>query len=71
MPTHPTFRSWKPEEITRLIELSDSGATRLRACAALNRSANAVATKARELGKPLPGARKVRAGLRATGAING
>lgn len=70
MAKHPTIKPWKPEDIDRLIALADSGATLLRACAALGRPARGVAKKARELGKPLPGVREVKASLRASGAIS-
>lgn len=69
MVKHPTSKSWKPEDVARLIELADSGATLLRACAALGRPATSVARKAREVGKSFPGVRKVRAALKVSGAI--
>lgn len=58
-------KTWTPEDIARLISLAESGATVLRAAAALRRPAAAVRTKARELGKPLVGAREARAATRA------
>jgi len=58
-------KTWTPEDIARLISLADSGATVLRAAAALGRPATAVQSKARELGKPLVGVRKSRETLRA------
>jgi hypothetical protein len=56
---------WTPEEIDRLISLAESGATVVRAAAALRRPAAAVRNKARELGKPLVGAREARVAARA------
>jgi hypothetical protein len=56
---------WTPEDVARLISLADSGATVLRAAAALGRPATAVQNKARELGKPLVGIRNAKAAIRA------
>jgi hypothetical protein len=70
MVKRPNSRIWTPEEISRLQQLADSGATLLRAAAALGRQGSVVQRKARECGKEFPGVRKVRAGLRASGAIN-
>jgi hypothetical protein len=60
------YRLWTDEEISRLIELANSGASVVRAAAALGRQTNVVAKKARELGRPLKGVRAAKAHLRAT-----
>lgn len=65
MGRRPINKTWTSEDIARLIELAESGATVLRAAAALRRPATAVQNKARELGKPLIGIRKSRAAARA------
>ncbi len=65
----PISKAWTSEDIAWLEKLSDEGATLMRASAALRRPSSAVQKKARELGKPLPGVRKVRAELKATGAL--
>lgn len=44
-------KTWTPEDVNRLISLAESGATVLRAAAALGRPATAVQNKARQLGK--------------------
>lgn len=62
-------KPWDTEDIARLKELVDSGATALRAAAALGRPVPSVKKKARELGTPLPGLRDVRANMRDRGAI--
>jgi hypothetical protein len=59
-------RSWTEEDLARLAELADSGASVVRAAAALNRRTNVVAKKARDLGKPLKGVRALKAHLRVT-----
>jgi hypothetical protein len=59
-------RSWTTVDISKLIELADSGASVMRAAAALNRRTSVVTKKARELGKPLKGVRAIKAQLRAT-----
>jgi hypothetical protein len=61
----PISKPWTPEDIARLIELADSGATVLRAAAALGRPATAVQNRARQLGKPLVGVRASKAAIRA------
>ena len=61
---HQITKGWTPEDVDRLIKLSDGGATVLRAASALGRRATAVQKKARELGKPLRGVRAVKAALR-------
>jgi hypothetical protein len=65
MGRRPINKTWTSEDIARLIELAESGATVLRAAAALRRPTTAVQNKARELGKPLIGIRKSRAAARA------
>jgi hypothetical protein len=57
-------KTWTPEDVNRLISLAESGATVLRAAAALGRPATAVQNKARQLGKPLVGIRQARATAR-------
>lgn len=57
-------KTWTPEDVDRLISLAESGATVLRAAAALGRPATAVQNKARQLGKPLVGIRQARATAR-------
>lgn len=69
MTRKPLTKKWTDEEIVRLNELADSGATLMRAAAALNRATGTVQKKARELGKKFPGMREVREGLRDAGAI--
>lgn len=51
-------RRWDDEQIERLKALSKSGASLLRAAAALKRQQLVVQTKARELGFPLVGLRE-------------
>jgi len=60
-----TSKSWTEADIAKLIELAESGASVLRAAAALNRRA-VVTKKARELGKPLRGVHAIKAQLRLT-----
>lgn len=57
-------KAWTPEDLVHLEELVASGATLLRASAALGRRSTAVQKKASELGKPLSGVRIVRARMR-------
>lgn len=45
-------RSWTPEELSKLQQFLDRGATALRAASALKRSIIAVQNRARELGHP-------------------
>jgi hypothetical protein len=61
---HQITKSWTPEDVARLIELAEGGATLLRAASALGRRSTAVQKKARELGKPPRGVRAVKAELR-------
>jgi hypothetical protein len=70
MPRRPLTKKWTDEDIAKLIQLADAGATLARAAAALNRNSSSVQKKARALGKHLPGVRQVRADLRAVGAID-
>jgi hypothetical protein len=65
MARRPINKTWTPEDIARLIGLAESGATVLRAAAALRRPATAVQNKARQLGKPLIGIRASKAAIRA------
>lgn len=65
MPAHPTSRSWTEADIERLRELSATGASIVRAAAALNRKTTAVAKIARRHGIPLAGTRQVKAAIRA------
>lgn len=60
---------WTPDELAKLIELADRGATLMRAAAALSKSQSSVIKRAKMLGKFFPSARAVRAKLRASGAI--
>lgn len=66
----PLIRVWTEAEVIRLKQLTDQGATLLRASAALRRSKSSVQKKARELGLRFPGVREVREGLRMSGAID-
>jgi hypothetical protein len=70
MPRRLLTRPWTDEDVAKLIQLTQSGATLLRAAGALNRNSNAVQKKARALGLEFPGMRAVRAGLRDAGAID-
>jgi hypothetical protein len=69
MPHRPLVQKWTDEEIRRLIELLDSGATLMRACSALRRTQSAIQKMARKQGRSFPSVRRVRAELRASGAI--
>jgi hypothetical protein len=62
-------KPWDREDVAKLKELVDSGASALRAAAALGRPITSVKRKACDLGISLPSVRKVRADLRAKGAI--
>jgi GcrA cell cycle regulator len=64
-------KRWDTEDVAKLKELVDSGASALRAAAALGRPITSVKRKAYDLGISLPSVRKVRADLRAKGAIEG
>jgi hypothetical protein len=65
----PIVKSWRPEDVALLLKLAASGATLLRASAALGRPIASVRKKAHQLGMTFPGVRQVRAALRDTGAI--
>jgi DNA-binding FadR family transcriptional regulator len=62
-------KRWDTEDVAKLKELVDSGASVLRAAAALGRPITSVKRKASDLGISLPSVREVRADLRAKGAI--
>ena len=62
-------KRWAEQDIAKLIELHDSGATLIRASAALNRSQPSVQRMAGRLNRTFPGVRKVRARLVASGAL--
>jgi hypothetical protein len=55
---HPTKNNWTPEQVEKLKRLFESGATLLRAAAALNHTSTMVQKKARELGFAFTGVRK-------------
>jgi hypothetical protein len=59
-------KAWTAEDLARLVELAEGGASVVRAAAALNRQTRQVAKKARQLGKPLKGVRILKAELRST-----
>ena len=63
-------KPWTPEEIARLIELADSGASLKRARAALKRPKSSVAAKAHALGKPLAGVRQIHKALKEAGVLD-
>lgn len=69
MPRRLLTRPWTDEDIARLTQLTQSGATLVRAAGALNRNTSSVQKKARALGLEFPGARAARARLRESGAI--
>ena len=56
-----TSRSWTAEQIKLLCTLVDSGASTARASVVLKRPMLAVQSKARELGRPFPDSRQIRA----------
>jgi len=62
-------RVWTKDDEKRLVELCDEGASLMRASAALGRNSSSVQKKARMLGKQFDGVRRVRAALRASGAL--
>lgn len=62
-------RPWTEEDVARLKDLAASGATLMRASAALNRNGSSVQKKARSLGIKFSGVRQVRADLRASGVL--
>lgn len=69
MPRRPITQKRTDAEIAQLLELIESGSSALHAAAALKRKTASVQKKARGLGKALPGVRKVKADLRASGAL--
>jgi hypothetical protein len=66
----PITKPWTPDDVAKLIALAEKGASLMRASAALGRKTSAVQKKAREIGRPLAGVRKIKAGLRASGVID-
>jgi len=60
-------KPWDTKDVSRLKELADSGASVLRAAAALGRPATSVKRKASDLGISLAGVRQLKAELRARG----
>ena len=58
---HVTRRSWTKDHIDLLFALIDKGVSPMRASVALGRPKLAVQNKARQLGKPFPDVREVRA----------
>ena len=62
-------RAWTKEDEGRLVTLCDEGASLMRAAAALGRNSSGIQKKARSLGKKFDGVRRVRAALRASGAL--
>jgi len=59
--TRVTRRSWTQDHIDLLFELIDKGVSPMRASVALRRPKLAVQNKARQLGKPFPDVREVKA----------
>lgn len=59
--TRVTRRSWTQDQIDLLFALIDKGVSPVRASVALRRPKLAVQNKARQLGKPFPDVREVRA----------
>jgi hypothetical protein len=57
-------KRWDTEDVARLKDLADNGASALRAAAALGRPVLAVKRKAHDLGIPLASVRKLTAELR-------
>jgi hypothetical protein len=57
-------RTWTEDDIKRLAQLSRTGATVIRAAAALNRRTAAVKTMSRQHNLPLVGIRQARAATR-------
>lgn len=62
--TRTTSQTWTENDIARLAELSQDGATVVRAAAALNRKTGAVKIIARRHGLPLVGIRQAKAAAR-------
>jgi hypothetical protein len=61
----PIVKGWKEEEIARLKEIADSGASITRCAASLNRSTISIRNQARKLGLVFEGIRKTRSLQRA------
>jgi len=59
--TRVTRRSWTQDQIDLLFALIDKGVSPMRASVALRRPKLAVQNKARQLGKPFPDIREVKA----------
>jgi len=59
--TRITRRSWTQDQIGLLLALIDKGVSPVRASVALRRPKLAVQNKARQLGKPFPDVREVKA----------
>jgi len=57
-------KPWDVEDIAKLKDLVEKGASALRAAAALGRPITSVRRKASDLGIPLAGVRKIRADKR-------
>jgi hypothetical protein len=62
-------KAWDVEDIAKLKDLAEKGASALRASAALGRPITSVRRKAFDLGVSLAGVRKVRADLRGKDGI--
>jgi hypothetical protein len=60
----PIYRKWSPDEDEELRSLADTGATLLRATAALNRRGNIVRKRAKELGLHFVGTREAKRRVR-------
>lgn len=60
---------WTPDEIAKLIELADSGATLIRAAAILNRPQISVRRQAAVLGRFLPSATNTLSGADVVSAM--
>jgi hypothetical protein len=61
----PISRAWLDEDNEKLKTLYETGATLLRAAAALRRPSGSIKKRARLLGLHFPGSREVRRGLNA------
>ena len=57
----PIVRGWSTDELERLKQLANAGASVTRCAAAVNRSSASIRSQARKLGIPLAGTRAVRA----------
>jgi hypothetical protein len=60
----PIYRKWSPEEDEELKCLAETGATLLRAMAALNRRGNIIRKRAKELGLHFVGTREAKRRVR-------